>query len=151
MHTVFIMTSSNGNIFRWPVNSPHKGQWRSFDVLFDLRLNKRLSKQWWGWWFEGSSRPLWRHCNVARSFLIINVVVSGDLLTNILQDCFIGTGTIEILYCVNEDIKHSFKFAPCNQQFSKHNFHWCLCRWSLLLFYRCYFHAYSWSAAYVRD
>ena len=25
---------------------------RSFDVFFDLRLNKRLSKQWWGWWFE---------------------------------------------------------------------------------------------------
>ena len=32
----------------------------SFDVFFDLRLNKRLSKQLWGWWFE---IPLWRHCN----------------------------------------------------------------------------------------
>ena len=31
---------------------------------FDLRLNKRLSKQSWGWWFETLSRPLWRHCNV---------------------------------------------------------------------------------------
>ena len=37
---------------------------RSFDVLFDLRLNKRLSKQSWGWWSETLSRPLWRHCNV---------------------------------------------------------------------------------------
>ena len=37
---------------------------RSFDVLFDLRLNKRLSKQSWGWWFEMPSRPLWRHSNV---------------------------------------------------------------------------------------
>ena len=37
---------------------------RSFDVFFDLRLNKRLSKQWWGWWFETLSRPLWRHRNV---------------------------------------------------------------------------------------
>ena len=36
---------------------------RSFDVFFDLRLNKRLSKQWWGWWFETPSHPLWRHCN----------------------------------------------------------------------------------------
>ena len=35
----------------------------SFDAFFDLRLNKRVSKQWWGWWFETSSRPLWRHCN----------------------------------------------------------------------------------------
>ena len=25
---------------------------RSFDVFFDLRLNKRLSNQSWGWWFE---------------------------------------------------------------------------------------------------
>ena len=37
---------------------------RSYDVFFDLRLNKRLSKQWWGWWFETPSRPLWRHRNV---------------------------------------------------------------------------------------
>ena len=25
---------------------------RSFDVFFDLRPNKRLSKHSWGWWFE---------------------------------------------------------------------------------------------------
>ena len=25
---------------------------RSFDVSFHLHPNKRLSKQWWGWWFE---------------------------------------------------------------------------------------------------
>ena len=36
---------------------------RSFDVFFDLRLNKRLSKQPLGWWFETISRPLWRHRN----------------------------------------------------------------------------------------
>ena len=36
---------------------------RSFDVFFDLRLNKRLSKQSWGWWLETLSRPLWRHRN----------------------------------------------------------------------------------------
>ena len=24
---------------------------RSFDAFFDLRLTKRFSKQWWGWWF----------------------------------------------------------------------------------------------------
>ena len=32
---------------------------QSFDVFFDLRLNKRS----WGWWFETLSRPFWRHCN----------------------------------------------------------------------------------------
>ena len=41
---------------------------RSFDAFFDLRLNKRLSKQSRGWWFETLSRPLWRHCNVVWLF-----------------------------------------------------------------------------------
>ena len=36
---------------------------RSFDVFFNLRLNKRLNKQSWGWWFETPSRSLWRYCN----------------------------------------------------------------------------------------
>ena len=69
-----IMTSSNGNIFRvtGPLrgNSPVTGEFpsqrsvtRSFDIFFALRLNKRLSKQSWGWWFETLSRSLWRHCN----------------------------------------------------------------------------------------
>ena len=52
-------------------NSPVPGEFptqrpvtRSFDVFFDLGMNKRLSKQWWGWWFETTKGPLWRHCNV---------------------------------------------------------------------------------------
>ena len=36
---------------------------RSFDVFFDLRLNKRLSKQSRRRWFETPSRSLWHHCN----------------------------------------------------------------------------------------
>ena len=36
---------------------------RSFDVFFDLRLNKQLSKRSCGWWFETPSRSLWRRCN----------------------------------------------------------------------------------------
>ena len=51
-------------------NSPVTGEFptqrpvtRSFDVFFDLRLNNRLSKQSWGWWFETPSRSLWRHGN----------------------------------------------------------------------------------------
>ena len=38
----------------------------SFDVLFDLRLNKQLSKQTGGWWFETQSRSLWRHCQAVQ-------------------------------------------------------------------------------------
>ena len=69
-----MMTSSNGNIFRvtgplcrefaspgeFPTQRPAT---RSFDVFFDLRLNKRLSKQPWGWWFETPLWSLWRHRN----------------------------------------------------------------------------------------
>ena len=42
---------------------------RSFGDFFDLRRNKPLSKQWWGWWFEAPSRPLWRHCNGCNQFV----------------------------------------------------------------------------------
>ena len=71
-----MMTSSNGNIFR--VTGPLCGEFtgpgefptqrpvtRSCDVFFDLRLNKRLSKQPWGWWSETPSSSLWRHRNGA--------------------------------------------------------------------------------------
>ena len=69
-----MMTSWNGNIFR--VTGPLCGEFtgpgkfptqrpvtRTFDVFFDLRLNKRLSKQPWEWWFETPSWSLWRQCN----------------------------------------------------------------------------------------
>ena len=57
----------------WPFvggNSPVPGElpaqrpvtW-SFDAFFDRCLNKRLSKQSFGWSFEAPSRSLWRHCN----------------------------------------------------------------------------------------
>ena len=51
-------------------NSPVTGEFpaqrpmgQSFDVFFDLRLNKQLSKQSRGWWFETPWRSLWRHFN----------------------------------------------------------------------------------------
>ena len=76
-----MMTSSNGNIFRvialcagnsqviceFPAKRPVT---RSFGVFFDLRLNKRLSKQSWGWWFETPSSPLWRPCNTNQETLL---------------------------------------------------------------------------------
>ena len=50
-------------IHRSPVNSPHKASDAELWCFFDLRLNKRLSKQSWGWWSVAPSRSLWRHCN----------------------------------------------------------------------------------------
>ena len=57
-------------------NSPVTGEFpaqrpvtRSFDVFFNLRLNKRLRKHSRGWWFETQSQPLWRHCNDMASWV----------------------------------------------------------------------------------
>ena len=55
-------------IHRSPVNSLQRPVTRSFDVFIDLRLNKRWSKQSWGWPFETPLRPLWRHCNGKHRF-----------------------------------------------------------------------------------
>ena len=70
----YMMTLSNGNIFRvtghlcgeftGPSELPaQRPVTRSFDVFFDLRPNKLLSKELWDWWFETPSCPLWRQCN----------------------------------------------------------------------------------------
>ena len=73
----FMMTSSNGNIFRVtghlcgeitglrriPRSKASDVELWCFLWCF-LHLIKRLSKHSRGWWFETLSRPLWRHCNV---------------------------------------------------------------------------------------
>ena len=69
-----MMVSSNGkNSALMAIcagNSPVLGEFPaqrsvtwSCDFFLDLRLNKRLRKQSWGWWFETLSRSLWRHRN----------------------------------------------------------------------------------------
>ena len=50
---------------------------RSCGVFFDLRLNKRLSKQSGDWWLEMLSRPLWPHCNVFIGMICTNRWVSA--------------------------------------------------------------------------
>ena len=64
-------------------NSPVTGEFpsqrpvtRSFGVFFDLRLNKRLNKQSWGWWLETTSRSLWRRCNdsVYHKSIILHII-----------------------------------------------------------------------------
>ena len=74
-------------------NSPVSGEFptqrpvtRSFDVFFDLRVNKRLSNHSWGWWFETLSRSLWRHRNV----IPMNHLVFRSILNN--PGCHCGFG-----------------------------------------------------------
>ena len=62
-------------------NSPVTGEFPSqtpvmwsFDVFFDLHLNKWSSIQSWGWWFETPSRSLWRHFKESTSFWIQDII-----------------------------------------------------------------------------
>ena len=65
-------------------NSPVPGEFPaqrpvtwSFHVFFDLRLNKRLSKQSQGWWFETLSRPLGL-CSNDSIYRYIHITPEGD-------------------------------------------------------------------------
>ena len=60
-------------------NSPVPGEFPAqktvtptFDVFVDLRPNKQLSKQPWGWWFQMPLRPLWRHRNEYCTVLLVH-------------------------------------------------------------------------------
>ena len=84
-------------IHRFPMNSPHKGQWRgTLNFFFDLRLNKRLSKQWWGWWFETLSHPSCRHSNeISHVVRTVKQWISGcapilHCNINVMHECIIG-------------------------------------------------------------
>ena len=99
-----MMTSSNGNIFhvtghlcgeftsrRWipRTKASDAGLW----YFYDLRLNERLSKQLWGWWFEMLSRPLWCHCNAISEVLLhspvsrFTVNTQASILYNECEKC----------------------------------------------------------------
>ena len=138
-----MMTSSNGNIFRVTGhlcgNSPVPGEFptqrpvtRSFDVFFDLRLNKRLSKQSWGWWFETPPWSLWRQCNVATVELATHFTFP-DALTS--DACFLAGKLFEKTshYCQAKldnmekkrfwyDIRHKCFFAQEIFAVMLHNF-----------------------------
>ena len=104
-------TSSNGNIFR--VTGPLCGEFtgpgefptqrpvtRSFDVFFDLRLNKPLSKQSWGWWFETLSRSLWRHRN--------------DVIYSSIMPIFFSQNDFTLKYCHSPMIRfHQIPKLEC--------------------------------------
>ena len=92
-------------------NSPVPGEFparrpvtRKFDAFFDQRPNKGLNKQWWGWWIEKPSSPLWRHCNALSSYYMLR----PEKRTYDLQTFL--TSSFEVYFYVF--IKKSFKFIP---------------------------------------
>ena len=85
--TFCMMTSSNENIFALLAicvgNSSVTGGFpsqrpitRSFDIFFDLRVNKPLSKWPKRRWFENLSSWLWRYCNVGICYTDVGLIVS---------------------------------------------------------------------------
>ena len=78
----------------------HRRVTRSFDVFFNLCLNKRLSKQSGRWWFQTPSRSLWRHCNAStynphwlhpllNNNVVLNFIICLSMIaisTNCLKD-----------------------------------------------------------------
>ena len=98
-----MMTSSNGNICR--VTGHLCGEFtgrrwipctKASDAVLwcflDLRLNKKLSKQWGDWWFETPSHPLWRHCNDKLYSFYINYFIWWPFI----PVCFTDTRAIEL-------------------------------------------------------
>ena len=93
-----MMTSSNGNIFR--VTGHLCGEFiahrriprpKASDaelLCFLWHLNKWLSKQSWGWWFETPSRPLCRHSNVTcHQTYYISRTLAGNKIIFVCQRC----------------------------------------------------------------
>ena len=78
-------------------NSPVTGEFpaqrpvtQTFDVFFDLHLNKRLSKQSSGWWFEMPLRPLWSHGNHQQN-------KENQLTSSICSSCFSRSSILSVV------------------------------------------------------
>ena len=84
---------------------------RSFDVSFGLRLNKRLSKQSWGWWVGTSSRQLWRHCQAHNNYLVIYLY-----LVNKLWALLDSREFEDRYYIYAQVINHIYSADNCKQQ-----------------------------------
>ena len=101
-------------------NSPVPGEFstqrpvtRSCDVFSDLRLNKRLSKQSWGWWFETPSHPLWRQCNVVWLYI-----------DGLAQDCSNSSAlAMELLQCCTKPSIDMF-LEICTQMYDDDVMKW---------------------------
>ena len=80
------MKTFSASLAFYAENSPVPGEFstqrpvtRSFDVFFDVNLNKQLSKQSRGWWFETPSGSLWRQC---KHRIVIVVVIIAVVVTH---------------------------------------------------------------------
>ena len=82
---------------------------RRFGVFCGLRLNKRLSKQWWCCWFETPTLPLWRHCNITNLIWVSKLIMkhnshqvsrflSRGILVYLVQINFVSLNAVIVLH-----------------------------------------------------
>ena len=88
---------------------------QSFDVFFDLRLYKRLSKQSWGWWSEMPSSSLWCHCNAFMWYRYWCILFGSDRIVENFQK------ELSVSKC-NYLRLHGRSFSTIMQC-------WCYCMW----------------------
>ena len=131
-----MMTSSNGNIFRVTgllcVKFTSHGEFpsqrpvtRSFDVFFDLRLNKRLSKQSRRRWFEIPSRSLWHHCNddttktampwQSRKIISYQTIAFRHIVLHVLLSCC-GYNFVTVWCCEDGSAMEMFENKQTNKK-----------------------------------
>ena len=98
--SIFMMTSSNGNIFR--ITGHLCGEFTGHRWILHTKASDtelwsflwsaseyRSSKQSWGWWFETLSCPLRRHRNLDTSHTLYNGLSLPDLNLNYVNKmCF---------------------------------------------------------------
>ena len=91
---------------------------RSFDVFFDLRRNKRLSKQWRGWWLR-------RHC--AHYDVTVMILRNGGRYLREVNQVIIGSGDDdsdfphEAACDFDSEVQTSVKFASKQNNFYPKN------------------------------
>ena len=112
-------------------NSPVPGEFptqrlvtRSSDVFFNLCLNKQLSKQSRGWWFETLSRPILRHRNDIHTYRHSSLIISrfcdfGVFCLKYFTICMSVTSVSNR----NELTQHWYQ--DMNKELNNHEMVWC--------------------------
>ena len=104
-------------------NSPAIGEFsaqrpvaRNFNVFFNLRLNKRLSKQTYGWRFETPSRLLWCYCNVNKFTGFISLFSSHVSWSYLKNDSPIPCICIVFGNAVDTDPREDWTYFSLHRQ-----------------------------------
>ena len=106
----------------------------------DLRLNKRLGKHLWGWWFETPWHSLGRHCNAKRRGLLETL----DLVVLYFLMKLIGVGVRQIITLHRNDANSVGHKAGEEWRLGAY-IQW----WSLWIYIYIYIYIYTHRSSYI--